>query len=150
MAGLRRFLREVLLFAFAGVLGFLADAGALYLLIERLGPYYARAISFFCAVVTTWLFNRFLTFRKRNSGYRIWIEFIVYLGSMFTGGIINLGVYGVLVGKLPATLGFPLLALVAGTLSGMVVNFVTSRYLLFRHSLEKGLSHRQKTSDLTG
>jgi len=144
VGGLKRFLREVLLFATAGLLGFVADAGVLYLLIERLGPYYSRAISFLCAVVTTWLFNRFVTFRGRNSGYSLWIEFIAYLGSMFTGGGINLGVYGVLVGRLPSTLGFPLLALVAGTLSGMIVNFAASRYLLFRHPKEKGAPSRKK------
>lgn len=144
MGGLKRFLRELLLFASAGLLGFVADAGVLYLLIERLGPYYSRAISFLCAVVTTWLFNRFLTFRRRNSGYSLWIEFMVYLGSMFTGGVLNLGVYGVLVYRLPLTLGFPLLALIAGTLSGMIVNFAVSRYILFRHPEEKRVPSRKK------
>ena len=44
-------------FGIAGVLGFVVDAGALYLLAPFLGWYGARVLSFWAAATATWLFN---------------------------------------------------------------------------------------------
>ncbi|WP_280174532.1 hypothetical protein [Pantoea rodasii] len=46
------------------MLGFLIDAGALYLAKPFVGIYFGRLISFFLAVMVTWLFNRNVTFKK--------------------------------------------------------------------------------------
>lgn len=56
--------RELSRFAVVGSLGFVVDAGVVYLLVPRLmGPLPAQGIAFFLALTATWLLNRTFTFR---------------------------------------------------------------------------------------
>jgi putative flippase GtrA len=119
-------------FAMAGVVGFLVDTGVLYLLKGALGVYVARLFSFLCAAISTWLFNRAVTFRGRESGHSKGKEFGLYLALMLIGGSINYGTFALLVSRLPQVAEFPVLGVAAGSLAGMVVNLLTSRFLLFR------------------
>lgn len=127
-------LRRLFFFAVAGVIGLLVDIAVLYLLREAIGPFYGRGVSFFAAVVATWLVNRSLTFADRRSGLSRKREFTVYFTLMLAGGAVNYATYSALV------LGFELvsrhlfLGVAAGSLAGMLVNFLTSRYLLFRRT----------------
>ena len=68
-------MRQLLLFGIAGTLGFFVDAGVVSVLVHGLdwNPYAARAVSFLCAVATTYVFNRHITFaasqkRKGQAG----------------------------------------------------------------------------------
>ena len=74
--------RELVLFGLVGVIGFLVDSGVLYLLKSSMGLYYGRLVSFFCAVLTTWILNRYLTFSQRASGLSLIHEFSRYFGLM--------------------------------------------------------------------
>lgn len=125
-------IRQVIFFALAGVIGLLVDIAVLYALREAVGPFYGRGASFFAAVVATWLVNRSLTFRGRRSGMSRTGEFAVYFALMLVGGAVNYGTYTVLVLGSSLVSRHLFLGVVAGSLAGMVVNFLTSRFLVFR------------------
>lgn len=127
-------LRQISLFVLAGVIGLIVDTAVLYALRDAIGPFYGRAVSFVAAVIATWLVNRSYTFHGRSSGLSRKREFSAYFTLMLAGGAVNYGAYSALV------LGFPLvrehlfLGVAAGSLAGMVVNFATARFLLFRRT----------------
>ena len=123
---------QFLLFAVSGTLGFLVDSLTLYLLKGALGLYLARAVSFLAAVFFTWLFNRSLTFRHQRSGYSWLSEFGVYLALMAAGGSVNYLVFSLLVFFLPVVHAEPIIGVAAGSIAGMFVNWVTSKYFLVR------------------
>ncbi len=121
-------------FGIAGLIGFLVDSGVLYLLKEAMGVYAARAVSFIAAAFSTWLFNRAITFREQKSGHSTSKEFGLYLALMMIGGSVNYGVYALLISREALVAQHPVLGVAAGSLAGMVINLLTSRFLLFRHS----------------
>jgi len=125
-------IRQVFFFAVAGVIGLIVDVAVLYALRGALGPFYGRAVSFFAAVAATWLVNRSLAFRGRSSGLSRQREFTAYFLLMLAGGAVNYGVYSALVLGSALVREHLFLGVAAGSLGGMAVNFLTSRYLLFR------------------
>jgi putative flippase GtrA len=124
--------RQFVRFAVAGTIGFLVDAGVLYLLLPfGLGPYWARLVSFLCAVFATWQFNRRLTF-ERVQGKSLLREWHEYLAAMAFGGVCNYGVYVLALRGLPHAGWSPMVALAAGSIAGMVVNFAAAKLWVFR------------------
>lgn len=119
-------------FCLAGMAGFFVDAGLLYLLKDSLGLFAGRDISFVAAVFTTWVINRSCTFDRSHSNQPPAREFVMYLGLMFGGGVVNYGLYAFLVSRFVAVADHPILGVVAGTLAGMTINFCTSKFVLFR------------------
>ncbi len=125
-------LRELVLFGLVGVVGFIVDSGILYLLKASLGLYYGRLLSFICAVLTTWILNRHLTFRKRASGLSLTHEFSRYLGLMLGGGAVNYASYALLVYFVEFVARQPVWGVAVGSVAGMLVNYLLARFLLFR------------------
>lgn len=124
-------MKPLVLFAVAGVVGYVVDAGVLLALAAFAGPYLGRIASFCAAVLTTWLINRRLAFRNAASGVRKRTEFLRYFATSAGGGAVNLAIYSLLVyvfdlGRiwLPA-------AVAAGSLAGMLVNFSLSKRFVF-------------------
>lgn len=126
-----KLLRETILFGVAGTIGFMVDTAVLYALQGFMGPFYARILSFLAAVLATWLINRNLAFRGRASSLSRKKEFLSYMILMLAGGLVNYGVYSALVLWLPLVRQYLILGVAAGSLAGMVVNFLTARFLLF-------------------
>ena len=126
-------LRDSILFGFVGTIGFLVDVAVLYSVAGLIGLFYGRVASFLAAVLATWLLNRRWTFRHRSSGLVRNREFTVYLALMFVGGAVNYAVYVWLVVSYQFVLQHPIIGVAFGSLAGMLVNFLTSRYVLFRH-----------------
>ena len=126
------FLLQFFWFSVSGVLALLVDMTVLYLLKSSLGLYIARVFSFLCAVLTTWLFNRTITFRKYQSGYPLKKEFGMYLGLMIIGGVFNYGVYALLITQYAFIATYPALGVAAGSIAGMLVNLCTAKFVLFR------------------
>ncbi len=123
--------REFLKFGAVGAVGFVVDTLVLYAVRAWTGIYLGRVFSFLCAAYATWQLNRRITFRRRRSALTRSREWMYYLTLMIAGGSFNLGVYFLLVSLFPA---MPLIVgVAAGSLSGMGCNFLTSRFLLFRH-----------------
>ena len=127
--------KEFLVFGVVGTVGFLVDAGVLYLLKGSLGLYWARVPSFFCAATATWLLNRQFTFRNRVSGVSIFQEYAKYFGLMLGGGAVNYLVYAIAVSLLPTASYRPLASVALGSIAGMFINYFFARYFVFRRKL---------------
>ena len=123
-------------YALSGVAGFIVDSAVLYLLKDIMGLYAARLVSFLCAAFATWLFNRAITFRTRNSGHSKVKEFSLYLALMSIGGCVNYSVYAFLIARYSMIALYPVFGVAAGSLAGMTINLFTSRFLLFRFGQE--------------
>jgi putative flippase GtrA len=119
-------------FAVGGALGFAVDSALLHLLMAAggLGPYAARVPSFLVAATCTWLVGRYWTFADL-SGTRRGREWRRWIAAMAVGGAINYAVYAVAVAGSPTVRGWPVLGVAAGSLAGMVVNYLTARYWVF-------------------
>lgn len=124
--------RIIILFGFSGLVGFLVDAAVLYLLKDICGVYYGRICSFFCAVLCTWLINRHATFRDRRSGLSKVNELSRYAALMLGGGLVNYSIYALLVSQFDVLRDYLFIAVAAGSLAGMAVNLISSRFLLYR------------------
>jgi putative flippase GtrA len=126
-----KFIRELVLFGLVGVFGFLVDSGVLYLLKSSLGLYYGRLVSFTCAVLTTWVLNRRLTFSMRASGLTLTHEFSRYIGMMLGGGVVNYLVYALLVHFIEFVARQPVWGVALGSCMGMLVNYFLARSFIF-------------------
>lgn len=123
--------RQILLFGLVGVFGFAVDTAVLYLLKSALGLYAARALSFVAAVFATWLLNRNITFKEKRYAH-YYQEFAYYFVCMIGGGLINLGVYSLLVSFSDTAAHYPIIGVAAGSIGGMAANYLSSKFLVFR------------------
>lgn len=120
------------MFGLVGLIGFIVDSGVLYLLKSSLGLYHGRLFSFICAVITTWILNRQLTFRTRTSGLILSSEFSRYLGLMLGGGVVNYVIYALLVYHVEFVARQPVWGVAVGSCAGMLVNFLLARLFIYR------------------
>ncbi|UCU98663.1 GtrA family protein [Acidovorax radicis] len=127
------FNRKLGWFVVAGLVGLVVDIAVLTALREPLGIYSARVASFVFAATATWLLNRILTFAGRSSGVSVWNEYLRYMGLMLGGGLVNFTTYSVLVWKFEQTPLWLSLYVCVGSLAGMVVNYLSASYWLYRH-----------------
>jgi putative flippase GtrA len=127
-------MNQFALFCIAGTLGFAVEARGVQALVSWVGldALLARLISFLCAVTTTWLFNRRFTFvsTREEGALR---EGARYLGAMLGGFGVNYAVYAALVIGFAQVRNWPVLGVAAGSIAGLIVNYVSSRYWVFRH-----------------
>jgi len=125
---------QFLQFGMVGTIGFVVDTAVLYAgLALGLGLYGGRALSYVAAATTTWALNRAWTFRAadRTPAARQWAVFVLV---NLLGFACNYGTYAVLVASLPVVAAHPVLGVAAGSLAGMVGNFVLSRRYVFRNA----------------
>jgi putative flippase GtrA len=126
---------SILRFAVIGALGMPVDWGVLQLMVHwGSGPYLGRLVSWFCAATFTWAGNRYFTFAAtRARGLlatgREWLRF---LAANAVGGLVNVGLYSVLVRFAPPPLNDLTVALVLGVLLGLVFNFTLSKKVVFK------------------
>lgn len=124
---------QFLLFCIGGVIGFVVDAGVLRFLIAAFGmnAYLARVFSFLCAATATWLFNRHQTFRGVRR-YGLLGEWARYLFAMTGGFVVNYGTYALLYYFFDVVRVYPELGVAAGSVAGLVVNYASSRWWIYR------------------
>lgn len=120
-------------FSVVGTIGFIADTGALYLLmfVAGLDPFTGRLFSFLFAATVTWLLNRNYTFRGSAPAPRTrqWARFVTVNA---VGGALNYGVYSALILSGGWFLEAPVLAVAAGSIAGLACNFTASRKFVFK------------------
>ena len=121
--------RQFLSFAVVGAIGFVVDVAVLYLVAPLLGWYGARVLSFLAAATATWALNRRYTFRRSQAS--VLREYLGYLGTMLGGAVVNYGAY-VLVLHWATGPWAPAAGVALGSCAGLVVNFLSARYLVFR------------------
>jgi putative flippase GtrA len=122
---------EFLRFGTVGMIGFAIDNATVYGLRAWVGLYWAGAFAYLTGATANWLCNRLWTFRGRGSGpaHRQWAKF---LAVNLVGFVLNRGTYAVLITFNPTAAAYPVLAILAGTVAGMFLNFHFSRRLVFR------------------
>lgn len=129
--------KQFLRFGVVGAAGFVVDAGTLWAvrLLWGLDPYSARVLSYLAAATATWALNRRYTFvgADRRGALGQWLRFLF---ANLGGGAVNYLTYALLISStslpdLPAGLGLTV-AVGAGSLAGLLVNFVASRQLVFK------------------
>jgi putative flippase GtrA len=126
-------------FAVIGALGMPVDWGVLQLMVHwGTGPYLGRVISWFCAATFTWAGNRYFTFAAtRAHGFTgTFKEWGRFLAANAVGGLVNVGLYSVLVRYAPPPANDLTVALVLGVLLGLVFNFTLSKTMVFRKPAE--------------
>ena len=122
--------QQFLRFGVVGGIGFLVDTATVYGLRGSVGLYWAGAIAYLTASTSNWLLNRWWTFRGRNSG-RAHHQWMRYLVANLIGFVVNRGLYGLLVTFVPLAAAQPVIAIAAGSIAGMFINFDLSRRLVF-------------------
>lgn len=123
--------REFLSFAVVGAIGFVVDVAVLYLAAPLLGWYGARVLSFLAAATATWVLNRRYTFSARNAGNSVLREYLGYMVTMLGGAVVNYGAYVLVLHGFSGPWA-PAAGVALGSCAGLVVNFLSARYLVFR------------------
>ncbi len=124
-------IRQFLAFGVVGGIGFLFDTATVYALRGTLGIYLAGVLAYGVAATATWALNRVWTFRGQGGGpaHRQWL---LFLGANLVGFVLNRGTFALLVTFVDLCREEPVLAVAAGAIAGMFVNFGLSRSLVFR------------------
>jgi len=127
----RLLLGQFLRFAAIGTCGVVVDAAALYVAMHGLGldHYSGRVASWLVAATFTWAMNRRFTFQDNRPPLAQWGKF---LAANAFGGLVNYGVYALLVYASPIVAAYPVIGVGAGSLAGLVFNFSASKWMVFR------------------
>ena len=124
---------QMLRFGTVGGVGFLVDSGLLQVMLQLgLGYYGGRLVSFLAAATATWFLNRSFTFRRESpSATHPAGEWLVYLGLMVIGGVVNYGTYALAVELSEPVRRYPVLGVALGSIAGMAINFWTAKTMVF-------------------
>ena len=125
-------IRQLWRFGIAGGIGFLVDVLVLYIALALgIGVYLGRVASFLCATFATWQVNRNFAFQARTA-MSAWTEWWRYVLAVLGGGLVNYIFFTVTVAMLPRSPLSPLISVAVGSIGGMMVNFVSTKLLVFR------------------
>lgn len=128
--GAARLLRQMWRFLLVGTAAFVVNAGLVELLVRSIGPVWAQVMAFPVAASVAWWLNRRYTFGA--SGRSLGSEWLHYIVANALGWLLNNGVYLLCVYRFAVAARHPSLAVAAGSIAGMVANFILSRQLVFR------------------
>ena len=122
--------RQFLRFAGVGALTFFVDAGVLTAVLAMApGRFYlGRVVSYVAAATMGWWLNRRYTFGDGGGRWRQWLR---YLAANLSGGLANYAVYAALIALSPLCRAYPAVAVAAGSLTGLLLNFAASRRFVF-------------------
>ena len=126
---------SVLRFAVIGALGMPVDWAVLQLMVHwGTGPYLGRVLSWSCAATFTWAGNRYFTFAASRARSLVGTvkEWRRVLAANAVGGLVNVGLYSVLVRFAPPPFNNLTVALVCGVLLGLAFNFTLSKRVVFK------------------
>ncbi len=124
-------------FVVVGTLGFLTDAGVLWVGVHELGLglYTGRVLSFALGTTLTWALNRRFTFGDRRGAHPAHVEWARYVGASALGALANYGTYAACVATITVAARHPTLAVAAGSVVGLFFNYGSySRFLYARRA----------------
>lgn len=117
--------KQIRRFLSTGALAAFVDIGLYILLLDWLGFYYAKAVSFTSATVTTYILNKYWTFEKGEHSNRDVVIYILFYGvSIALNALIN--------GSVAERSGNTLLAFLVATAFSTAFNFVGLKFIVFR------------------
>jgi len=121
-------------FSLVGVAGLVVDTAVLYgALALGAGLYSGRVVSYVAAASATWALNRRFTFSGHEDGSSRLAQWAKFLAANSLGGLVNYSVYAALVATSSKVASMPVIAVCAGSLAGLVVNYTLSRKFVFRY-----------------
>ena len=118
-------------FGVIGTLGFVWDTIVVYATAPFVGLYVAGVISYIIAGSINWLLNRIWTYRHVPHG-AMHKQALMFLLVNSVGFVLNRGIYFTLIATQPVCRAYPVLAIGAGGVAAMFVNFFLSRRLVFK------------------
>ena len=124
---------QFLRFCVVGGVGFMIDAGlTLALLATTDAPFLSRLVAIISAMGTTWALNRRFTFTPVK-GKTLPTEGTQYLAVNSSGAAVNYGIYSLCIMMLTLT---PLsarafIAVCAGSIAGLLINYLGMKYVVF-------------------
>lgn len=127
-----RLLVQFVMFGLVGLAGLVIDTGTVYALRHAVGLYVAGLAAYFIAATGTWFCNRLWTFRHLGRTERWHVQWRRFLTANLGGFAINRGVYMLLVTFVDVAAREPAIAVFAGAIAGMTLNFNLSRKMVFR------------------
>jgi putative flippase GtrA len=127
---------EFMRFALVGGTGFIVDIAVLQLYLTLFGdrPFSAQALAWCVAVTTNWWMNRSFTFATRHKAPLLqqWAQYVAVNSG---GALVNYAVYAALVALIPLCRTQPWLAVAAGTIAALGLNFIGAKRFVFRSTL---------------
>jgi putative flippase GtrA len=123
---------QFVMFGMVGLIGFAIDTATVYGLRRAVGLYVAGLAAYLTAATSTWLCNRLWTFRHFARTDPWHVQWGRFLTANLGGFAINRGVYFLLVTFWDLAAAQPVIAVFAGALAGMTLNFNLSRKVVFR------------------
>ena len=132
----RRLMGELLRFGVVGVAGFVVDAGVLTAGIALgTGPWFGRILSYLAAASSTFMLNRAWTFRQsvKPTGQAAARQWGLFLLVNLIGFACNYGTYAALLANVPYVAAHPILGVAAGSLAGLLGNFLLARRFVFKN-----------------
>jgi putative flippase GtrA len=122
---------EFLRFAVVGTINFCVATGMVYALCLLMRPSLAGVPAFLAGATVSWALNRRWTFSGRGDGPRHlqWLRFMVVSCPVI---VLNITTYEALILSFGFIRTYPILATAGSAVSGMFVNFVLMRHLVFR------------------
>lgn len=121
--------KQFMRFAVVGIVGLVVNASIVGLWTQSGSPLVAQAIAFPAAVTVTWFLNRRYTFGA--SRYAVHHEWMRYVLANALGWAANNGTYFYLVLHVAFAWKHPMVAVAAGSIAGMLLNFTGSKFLVF-------------------
>ncbi|MFT8676608.1 MAG: GtrA family protein [Acetobacter sp.] len=128
----RQKLLRLFKFGVVGTLGFVWDTGSVYALRPLLGLTLATLAAYFIAATANWLLNRLWTFRGVQSSHSIVVQWLRFLAANSVGFVLNRGTVYTLFILFPFCRHYPVVALAAGSIAGLLSNFHISQKVVFR------------------
>ena len=125
-------LEQFVSFGLVGFAGLAVDLACVYGLRSQTNLYVAGLAAYVVAASVTYLLNKWLTFRSHVSQVAMWRQWVAFLGANMAGFVLNRGTYAVLIASFARVAAQPAIAVCAGAVAGMFVNFTLSRRMVFR------------------
>ncbi len=122
---------QFLKFGVVGVVGFLIDTATVYATRGLVGIYAAGALAYLVAASVNWALNRVWTFRGRGRVGAKREQWVLFMLANSAGFVLNRGAFALLVTFVPLCAREPVLAVAAGAVAGMLVNFSMNRAIVF-------------------
>jgi putative flippase GtrA len=118
-------------FGIVGALGFIWDTATVYALKDAVGLYLAGTAGFLVAGTINWAINRLWTFRHLDhSAAHHQLPRFLLVNSI--GFIFNRGTFFTLVTVSPRCHDHPVLAIIVGSLAGLVFNYFLTKKFVFK------------------
>ena len=124
-------MNEFFRFGVVGLFGLVIDTATVYGLRFPLGLYGAGLIAYFTATSATWALNRLWTFRGRGQHRSAPRQWVMFMTMNLCGFVLNRSTYALLVTFVAVAARQPVIAVAAGSLAGLLVNFNLSRRVVF-------------------